>query len=191
MLPLLAFVALAWSGQPLGVPHWTGQPVGRSAVSMQMPGVASAAAQAAAAVMEVSKGVTSIEAPDTDSSFVAMDESRRDLVDEQGLPLVYNKEAIQKYWEGQDGALQKRWAEFLGTSVPFLTRVAGLLVTGGADALNANAGDLARDARERIEKLGPTYVKMGQMMSVRPDVLPQAALDQLVVLQDGVEVHIC
>jgi len=131
--------------------------------------------------------VREVEAPDTDQSFVAMDESRLDLVDEEGLPLVYNKDAIQRYWDGQGGALQARWAEFLGVSVPFLTRVAGLLVSGGADALNANAGDLARDARERIEKLGPTYVKMGQMMSVRPDVLPQAALDQLVVLQDGVE----
>jgi hypothetical protein len=42
---------------------------------------------------------------------------------------------------------------------------------------------LAKDAREIFEKLGPTYIKMGQMMSVRPDVLPQAALDELSILQ--------
>jgi predicted unusual protein kinase regulating ubiquinone biosynthesis (AarF/ABC1/UbiB family) len=154
---------------------------------MQGPGFAGAAAAAAAVVQEVSQRVRDIEAPDTDQSFVAMDESRRDLVDEEGLPLVYNKDAIQKYWEGQGGALQARWAEFLAVSVPFLTRVAALLVSGGSDALNANARELARDARQRIEKLGPTYVKMGQMMSVRPDVLPQAALDELVILQDGVQ----
>ena len=44
----------------------------------------------------------------------------------------------------------------------------------------------SRQARVGIEELGPTYVKMGQMMSVRPDVLPQAALDELAELQDGV-----
>ena len=38
-----------------------------------------------------------------------------------------------------------------------------------------------------MEELGPTYIKVGQMMSVRPDVLPQAALDELAVLQDSVE----
>ena len=48
-------------------------------------------------------------------------------VDEEGLPLVYDKTAIQAFWDKQGGALQKRWAEFLGLSVPFLTRVATLL----------------------------------------------------------------
>lgn len=174
---LLALLA----GPPISLRH------GRAAVDMRGPGVAGAAAAAAAAVQEVSQRIRDVEAPDTEQSFVAMDQSRRDLVDEEGLPLVYSKDAIQKYWEGQGGALRARWAEFLGVSVPFLTRVAALLVSGGADALNANAAELARDARQRIEKLGPTYVKMGQMMSVRPDVLPQAALDELVILQDGVE----
>ena len=134
--------------------------------------------------MAVANGV---EAPEAKSSFVAMDKERAGLVDENGLPLIYDKAAIQKYWEGQGSALQTRWLEFLGESVPFLTRVAGLLISGGADALNDNAADLAKDARVSIEKLGPTYVKMGQMMSVRPDVLPQAALNELTILQDGVE----
>merc|ERR1719453_453456 len=89
---------------------------------------------------------------------------------------------------GRDrAALQSRWLEFLGVAVPFLTKVAGLLVSGGTDAVQAEAAPLARQAREGIEELGPTYVKMGQMMSVRPDVLPQAALDELQALQDGVE----
>ena len=46
-----------------------------------------------------------------------------------------------------------------------------------------NGAELARDARIIFEKLGPTYVKLGQILSVRPDVLPQAALDELAILQ--------
>lgn len=37
--------------------------------------------------------------------------------------------------------------------------------------------------RQNLERLGPTYIKMGQMLSVRPDVLPKEALDELAVLQ--------
>jgi len=53
--------------------------------------------------------------------------------------------------------------------------------------LKSKEAELAQDARIVIEKLGPTYVKMGQMMSVRPDVLPDAALEELKKLQDNVE----
>ncbi len=38
-----------------------------------------------------------------------------------------------------------------------------------------------------MEALGPTYVKLGQVLSVRPDVLPQAALDELAALQASVK----
>ena len=58
-----------------------------------------------------------------------------------------------------------------------------MLLTGGNEELQRNARSLARQAREIMEKLGPTYIKAGQMMSVRPDVLPQAALDELAILQ--------
>ena len=34
-----------------------------------------------------------------------------------------------------------------------------------------------------MEALGPTYIKLGQMMSVRPDVLPSEVLAELATLQ--------
>ena len=177
-----------------GVP---GPPIIRHAVARMMAdnqplgggATAGTAAVVTSVVKEVSKSVASseIEAPEARSSFVSMDSERAGLVDDEGLPLIYDKEAIQAYWSSQGSALQKRWLEFLGVAVPLFTRVATLLVSGGTDRLQAEAASLARQAREGIEELGPTYVKMGQMMSVRPDVLPQAALDELAVLQDGVE----
>ncbi|MBV8194175.1 MAG: universal stress protein, partial [Candidatus Dormibacteraeota bacterium] len=50
-------------------------------------------------------------------------------------------------------------------------------------------GDLAREARilrESLEKLGPTFEKLGQMMSTRPDLLSQEFIDELSTLQDDV-----
>ena len=173
-----------------------------TAVSARLGGVidvakvGEVAGNAAVAAVEVSKAVRmrGVEAPDDAAkSYVAKGNAGVDraggpvAVDEEGLPLVYDKAAIQAFWNKQGGALQKRWAEFLTLSVPFLTRVATLSITGGAAELSKNDRSLARDARVIIEKLGPTYIKAGQMMSVRPDVLPQAALDELAILQDAVK----
>ncbi|MGH9217678.1 MAG: AarF/ABC1/UbiB kinase family protein, partial [Vicinamibacterales bacterium] len=44
------------------------------------------------------------------------------------------------------------------------------------------AGALARD----LESLGPTFVKLGQLLSTRVDLLPPAYLEALTRLQDGV-----
>ena len=40
--------------------------------------------------------------------------------------------------------------------------------------------------REILEDLGPTYVKLGQIMSMRSDMLPQAYCDELKKLRSGV-----
>jgi predicted unusual protein kinase regulating ubiquinone biosynthesis (AarF/ABC1/UbiB family) len=82
--------------------------------------------------------------------------------------------------------LQARWTEFLGHAVPFLTKIAGAIITGGPSALAARDSELAADARRSMELLGPTYIKVGQMMSVRPDVIGPNAMAELAKLQDSV-----
>jgi ubiquinone biosynthesis protein len=47
----------------------------------------------------------------------------------------------------------------------------------------ANADELAKD----LEALGPTYIKLGQLMSTRADLLPAPYLKALTRLQDDVE----
>ena len=51
------------------------------------------------------------------------------------------------------------------------------------DATNNEANDLAKD----LEKLGPTFVKIGQLLSTRADLLPPSYLEALSRLQDHVE----
>jgi len=59
-----------------------------------------------------------------------------------------------------------------------------------------NVGDTTNDAvpedapaalASDLEKLGPTFVKLGQVLSTRPDLLPSAYLEALTRLQDNVE----
>jgi ubiquinone biosynthesis protein len=64
-------------------------------------------------------------------------------------------------------------AESLGTEGP---------ATASPDA-QAKADDLARD----LEALGPTYIKLGQILSTRSDLLPSPYGDALARLQDRVE----
>jgi ubiquinone biosynthesis protein len=68
-----------------------------------------------------------------------------------------------------------------------------LVKSAGLDALDQpspsaeTAPPEARELADDLEKLGPTFVKLGQLLSTRPDVLPPAYLGALARLQDQVE----
>jgi len=54
----------------------------------------------------------------------------------------------------------------------------------------ANDPEMVDDARQLaddLESMGPTFVKLGQLLSTRADLLPPAYLDALSRLQDDVE----
>ena len=73
----------------------------------------------------------------------------------------------------------------------------GLIDQAGLEAelqdLEAAGGDTVEDAAEAasfasdLEAMGPTFVKLGQVLSTRADLLPQPYLDALKRLQDDVE----
>ena len=59
-----------------------------------------------------------------------------------------------------------------------------------ADEDRAAAGDepaKAEELADDLERMGPTYVKLGQILSTRPDLIPPAYAEALTRLQDDVE----
>jgi ubiquinone biosynthesis protein len=52
---------------------------------------------------------------------------------------------------------------------------------------SADDREAAKALAEDLERLGPTYVKFGQLLSTRPDLLPQPYLDELARFQDNVK----
>jgi predicted unusual protein kinase regulating ubiquinone biosynthesis (AarF/ABC1/UbiB family) len=58
---------------------------------------------------------------------------------------------------------------------------------GGADsAPTDDSASTAKAFRERLVELGPAYIKLGQVLSTRPDLLPRQYIEELEHLQDDV-----
>jgi ubiquinone biosynthesis protein len=62
----------------------------------------------------------------------------------------------------------------------------GELFSSARSGDEAAVRDRARKLRGAMEELGPTFAKMGQILSTRPDLLPQAFVEELSTLQDQV-----
>ena len=90
-------------------------PISSKSVQNQISsgGVAAAATVAAAAV-NAAVSLKTLDAPDVVRSYVYRDgatENRTGMVDDVGLPLVYDKDLIQSYWKKQGSAITQRWTE--------------------------------------------------------------------------------
>src|SRR5690554_102429 len=64
----------------------------------------------------------------------------------------------------------------------------------GGEVLSAEKEDMLKEfdhspeeLTDDLKKMGPTYVKLGQLLSTRPDLLPPHFMDALATLQDDVE----
>jgi ubiquinone biosynthesis protein len=65
-------------------------------------------------------------------------------------------------------------------------RVGDLLPRGQRVDVDETASDRGRRLREMLDELGPTFVKFGQLLSTRPDVVPPDIVAELRGLQDDV-----
>lgn len=76
---------------------------------------------------------------------------------------------------------------FLPFLVAALRNRRRFLVVGGPRAeREADQRERARRLRDTMLALGPTYIKIGQVLSTRPDLVPPAYAEELATLQDTV-----
>jgi len=59
--------------------------------------------------------------------------------------------------------------------------------SGQVNALATTAEPKAEELASDLEKLGPTFIKLGQLLSTRGDLLPEPYLEALARLQDQIE----
>ena len=108
--------------------------------------------------MNAAVSMKTLSAPDVGKSYVSLDKSQQEI-DEEGLPLVYDKDAIEAYWSKERNALNKRWGYFVGKAVPFITKLTTLFIRDGK-IVDKEIPALSRQARMDLQDLGPTFIKV-------------------------------
>lgn len=108
---------------------------------------------------------------------------------EGGLPLTYQPDQIAAFWDQRPSIALRRVGEIGAAVLPFCAQLAGdWMLRSGDDTTQRDARLAARAKQLRLllTELGPTFIKFGQMLSIRPDVIPPAALAELQKLCDAV-----
>jgi predicted unusual protein kinase regulating ubiquinone biosynthesis (AarF/ABC1/UbiB family) len=93
----------------------------------------------------------------------------------------YNPQTIASYYNKRPWLVIWRAITIVWLFAGFLI---GLLIDRAVGHEEANKGDRATQLREILTYLGPTYIKVGQALSTRPDLIKQDFLEELIKLQD-------
>lgn len=99
------------------------------------------------------------------------------------LPLVYDPDIISAYWGKRPRAVATRIVQLMSVAGGFLSRIAGDVIN---KKVKENEVLRAIELREIVTSLGPAYIKLGQALSIRPDILSPAAMTELQKLCDKV-----
>ena len=95
----------------------------------------------------------------------------------------YDPETSRQYFMSRPGVVLRRFLE-----MAYLTNgwIIGLLYDKYFGKVEENEPIRAEAARQLAIKLGPTFIKLGQALSIRPDLIPKAYSEELRLLQDAV-----
>ena len=107
----------------------------------------------------------------------------RATTDEEGIPLAYDPEAIAEYYSG-------RWFQVFRRAIAVFLP---MIMYGFSLWWDSRQGkkiledrDRAIQLRDLLTQLGPAFIKIGQAMSTRPDLVPPIFLEELSKLQDQI-----
>uniref|UniRef100_A0A166H1J6 Protein kinase domain-containing protein n=1 Tax=Daucus carota subsp. sativus TaxID=79200 RepID=A0A166H1J6_DAUCS len=99
------------------------------------------------------------------------------------LPMVYNPDSISTYWGKRPRAVATRIMQLTSVAGGFLSRLAWDVIN---KKVKENEVTRAIELREIVTSLGPAYIKLGQALSIRPDILSPSAMTELQKLCDKV-----
>ena len=150
-------------------------------------GIAAAVATAAMSVLVASVANGSFTNVGTKKTVVVNGETRvvAPVAVPPGLPVAYDIEGIRAYWRTRPLASFKRTGNLV---VRLVTWGVGLLgdVAAGPETVERNSVKRATELKDLIAQQGPAFVKVGQALAIRPDLIPPAYLTQLQTLLDNV-----
>jgi predicted unusual protein kinase regulating ubiquinone biosynthesis (AarF/ABC1/UbiB family) len=93
----------------------------------------------------------------------------------------YDPQAIANYYRQRPWLVIWRALKIVWLFAGFLL---GLQLDETVGNTEANKYERANQLREILTKLGPTYIKVGQALSTRPDLIKKDFLEELIKLQD-------
>jgi predicted unusual protein kinase regulating ubiquinone biosynthesis (AarF/ABC1/UbiB family) len=105
-----------------------------------------------------------------------------DFIEAAGL-LEYDPAAITRIYTGHPQRLIRRFWQTLVPISLYLLGVGFDWLTRRLDDKN-HARARAREAADLVASLGPAFIKAGQALSTRPDIVPPLLLEELAQLQD-------
>ena len=117
------------------------------------------------------------------------------------LPRNYDSESIAKYWENKPISVARRLITVLYEVCPLVWSyyrdfklfplVDRSMTPHENIPFTSEEVDLqlkhAKELRQALTRLGPLFIKLGQQLSIRPDLVPPASLKELQRLCDSVE----
>ncbi|MFS0516226.1 ABC1 kinase family protein [Nostoc sp. UIC 10607] len=94
---------------------------------------------------------------------------------------LYNPDAIARYYSYRPWLA---WGRVLRIIWSFAGFLLSLKWDEWQDKVEQNKGKRAIQLRELLTRLGPTFIKVGQALSTRPDLIRKDFLEELIKLQD-------
>merc|ERR1719342_518083 len=109
-------------------------------------------------------------------------------VKDYDLPLDYNIRAMENFFKSRPLEVLQRTAGILSEVLPYLSRlfVWEYFIRRKIRDHEGLQKKYAVELREILTRLGPCFIKLGQAISIRPDLLPSSFLFELQKLCDAV-----
>ena len=105
------------------------------------------------------------------------------MTDVDGIPLRYDPEAIAAYYQGHYWEVVKR---AISVFLPLFTYLFGIWLDTTQGKKISEQRIRAVQLRDLLTELGPAFIKIGQAMSTRPDLVPPVFLEELSKLRDQI-----